>query len=89
MAVSVGGKGLTASGTNIFINRFLSDTLRVSVPPFLSTLRRTESLRFSAGGLCYRLATFRAKTFNIFLYGGIPTAAFDIFPAAESLNGIS
>ena len=89
MAVSIGGKGLTAVGANIFINRFLSDTLRVSVPPFLSTLRRTESLRFSAGGLCYRLATFRAKTFNIFLYGGIPTATFDILPAAESLNGIS
>ena len=89
VTVSVGGNGLTASGTNIFINRFLSDTLRVSVPPFLPTLRRTETLRFSAGGLRYRLAAFRADSFNIFLHSGILTATFDIVPTAESLNGIS
>ena len=89
VTVSIGGKGLTAVGANIFINRFLSDTLRVSVPPFLPTLRRTETLRFSAGGLCYRLTAFRADSFNIILYGGILTATFDIVPAAESLDGIS
>ena len=86
-AVSIGGKGLTASGTNIFINRFLSDTLRVSVPPFLSTLRRTETLRFSAGYLRYRLSAFRADSRCLFRFFGAVDR--DVVSAAEGLDGIS
>ena len=61
MAVSIGGKGLTASGTNIFINRFLSDTLRVSVPPCCPAPRAAELLLFPSGELDQRLAAVQAK----------------------------
>lgn len=87
MTVSVGGKGLTAVGANIFIYRFLSYTLRVSIPPFLSALRRTETLRLPAVYLHYRLAAFRADSRRLFRH---PYAVDrDVVSAAEGLNGVS
>ena len=87
VTVSIGGKELTAVGANIFIHRFLTYTLRVSVPPFLSALRRTETLRLSARHLHYRLSAFRADSHRLF-------RLFDVFDrdvvsAAEGLDGIS
>ena len=87
VTVSIGGKGLTAVVANIFIHRFLTYTLWVSVPPFLSALRRTETLRFSAGYLRYRLSAFRADSRRLFRF--FRAVDHDVFSAAEGLDGIS
>ena len=87
MTVSVGGKGLTAVGANIFIHRFLSYTLWVSVPPFLSALLRTETLWLSAGYLRYRLSAFRADSRRLFRH--FSAVDRDVVSAAEGLNGVS
>ena len=89
VAVAVGGEGLTTSRTNIFINRFLPDTLRVAIPPFLPTLRRTESLRFSARHLHYRLAAFGADSGGFLWNCFIRAIAHNVVSATESLNGVS
>ena len=59
----------------------------MSVPPFLSTLRRTETLRFSAGYLRYRLSALRADSHCLFRFFGAVDR--DVVSAAEGLDGIS